>query len=333
MVYIDRLCLILGVCETTLSFFFAGNACLLWFSCAKHLSLRGTSNMESFVRLRNLGLLFIILCSIALLCLGIANMMMGTIRDWYNPHIYATSFTLYSLSVVISVLAIATHPLFLMTRLHNTFKQTCHEIGDRTRLMMNILTILVLAILSFAKTLMVADTLDYIPFDLSVKADTIVQNIEFVSWIILGLQQLFIANLFSSKLLSIILEIGKFSSSIVLDRRQNELLTIISKQTLLSRIESSVLLVFVVWKVVIVIMHDVEWVIAVTDYLCFAYLICVSITIQLSFVFGDKYYHHCCFKCHQCYVKKYEKQAMKKYNKRQESQDQDKNVLLNSSIN
>ena len=290
-----------------MSCFFIINGCILWRSCAKYLSSqKSSSKMESLTRLRNMGLLFIALCTLGSLCVGMANLNYATRANPYTINDFA--FTVYAFSLIFRQLAIAVHPFFLIKRLRYTFGGTMYRLSDKTRTILGTITTMLLIMFLFNKLLIASDRLNYIPFNLNPKTDEFIENVEFALWTILGLLQFYMSNLFSSKLLSLILQMGV--SNNVLNKKQNQLLTLIAKQTVLSRIESIVLICLIVMWVVVVATDDF-WVFIIAEWITFGYLLCLSITIQLSFVFGDKYYHRCCFKCHKCYIKRYEKKAIK----------------------
>ena len=325
-----------GIFEVMFSCSFAINGCILWFYCVQYLSLHHGSDMKSFIRLRNIALSFIGLCSIAGSCIGIANI----IRVAIYPVTYnGISITLWSVAVFLFSIVIPLHAFFFITRLHYTFNETVYKISDKTRITMRVITTILLILFLFTGALMVLEVLQYIPFGLSSQTGHTLQHVQFILWIILGLQQFCIANMFSSKLFVITVQIGhtKYSHSAVamnsksgasvytsgseslslsvskaLNQKQNKLLTLIAKQTLLSRIESTALIILVVLRISSLVTSN-QAIIITTDAFGYVYLICVSITMQLSFVFADKCYHRCCVKCHQCYVNKYKKKAIKHY--------------------
>ena len=308
--------LIDSIMEMMISCFFIINGFILWCSCAKYLSSQKSSDMESLIRLRNMGLLFIILSCLGSLCIGIANLNYATRA---NPHqINDFAFTVWAFSLIVTQLGITTHPFFLIKRLQYTFGGTMYRISDKTKRILGTITTLILIVFLFNKLLTASDRLNYIPFNLTLKAIHILKYIEFVSWIILGLLQFYMSNLFSSKLLSITIQIGVAETG--LNNKQNQLLTLIAKQTVLSRIESIALICLIVTHVVgIFTVYSLPLMFMIIDWVRYGYLLCLSITMQLSFVFGDKYYHCCCFKCHKCYVKRYENKAMKTYQKKSQS--------------
>ena len=329
-----------GISEVILSCFFAINGYILWFCCVQYLSLNHGSDMSSFIRLRNIALSFIGLCSIACFCIGIANILVAA-DEIKN---YDTAIIFWAFSVVIFSVCFTIHPYFFITRLLHTFKGTSYKITHTTTTILVILTTVLLTLFLFTGALMVMDTLKYFPVDLGPRIDNILENVKFTLWIILGIQQFCIANLFSSKLLAITLQIStleltpksgataeieppsiSISLSKAINKKQDELLTLIAKQTFLSRIDSIVVIIFVLLKILVAVINNNQVIINVSDAFNYAYLICISITMQLSFVFADKSYHCCCSKCHQCYLNKYEKEATKNYKikKRQQKQTQE----------
>ena len=134
----------------------------------------------------------------------------------------------------------------------------------------------------------------------------------FLFWITVGLQQIYISHLFSSRLFAITLHIRKtrLSNHQILNKRQTSLLKVIAKQTLLSRIES----IFLALVVVFAMLADAtsnEILPLLFQVFMTLYFICLSITIQLSFVYSDKYYYRCCSSCHQFCMDYYQRKTIK----------------------
>ena len=313
----DYLSLIFAIGELLLSCLFVANGCVLWLSCVKYLSLRNYADMKSFIRLRNIGLLFIGSCSLGFLLLGIANIIDLMDENSDLNHVNKSIFTLSAFANFFFDAGIIIDSFFLITRLHQAFKDTAYSVSKKIIKIMVVLTsVLSIIFVTFGGT----RAFQYGSFNLNHDITSIGQIILSFVWIILVLQQIYISYLFSSKLFIIALHTHQKStikkdvmktSKMLLNEKQNQLLTVIAKQTLLSRIVSSALLILVVLQLLDIVL-DTLWFEVSADILFYGYLICLSITMQLSFVFRDKWYYRCCSKCHHVCIKYYQKIAIEK---------------------
>ena len=223
--------------------------------------------------------------------------MLAVIQTAHDNDFEYALLELANISIYTSV---GIHAFFLMTRLFHTFNETTYRIGDNTMKMMVGCTIVLLLLF------LVGVSASYL---FSYK---LMEIFGFLFWITVGLQQIYISHLFSSRLFAITLHIRKtrLSNHQILNKRQTSLLKVIAKQTLLSRIES----IFLALVVVFAMLADTtsnEILPLLFQVFMTLYFICLSITIQLSFVYSDKYYYRCCSSCHQFCLNYYQRRTIK----------------------
>ena len=308
---------------------------------------------HSFVHLRNLGLTNILCDSLFMFCWG--SYYMSKLNSYNNSINSLTEWIFFGCGELCWCAAMLAHSLFLIEKLRNTFKETAYKVQHRTIALLwctaifagiglGMVCLVTLAInWSSYHTRLVLFAIICIPF-----------------WSILVATQIIVANLFSQRLMQITLSIRETQlgvaninvapddvvvdcnninsiekTSIVLSNRQEKLLNTIAKQTLLSRIDSTTLMIAMISWIFNLLFgsfnnkYSIGFVMWFITLFCFMiYVIAISMTVWFSFIFAQKEYYFCCEKCHQFCLSMYQQKAIVKISHLSQSLTHD--IVINS---
>lgn len=278
---------------------------------------------DTLIQLRNLGLTNVLSNGLMILFWGLIFIFeirvdgsASLTQDTFNNNV------IFGISEFFRCIATLSHSLFLIARLHQSFHNTAYTVEFKTLILLVLLT--VSTSIMFSIMCIITYFINWCPFYTRI---TVYAIVSVPLWLLFGITQIIIANQFSKKLMQLTISIRqsaitlhneKFSQSEhVLSDRQEKLLNTIAKQTLLARIESTLLVVAVlVWVLWVALSNSSETVyvslLGTTIVLFIVYVIAVSVTMWFSFVFAQKQYYFCCSTCHELCLGMYQQRAVEK---------------------
>lgn len=331
------------------------NGSIFIYHSQKYLTEHSSTDLKSFILLKNLGLGFFFTCTIFHILYCFIYIQNYTSMQYEN--LDQINMFLKIFSSLLFVTAIMINSLFLIVRLFRSFENTVYAIKQS-----KIITLLIMAIIN--PTIYFICHVIYILFE--TQFGILYDIYAFILWLWFGIQHIYIANVFSSKLIQLTLsihhnslrgspaagsssngigignrigsginsldnsinsndnmndimnikQINSSKQSIFLSDNQKNTLDIIAKQTLLSRIESSMVAIIVIlWGLEIFCNFMMEqnifnyqphfWTNIIKFLFTKIYYTIVSITFPFSFVFAKSKYDIYCQKCHVFCVGRY----------------------------